>query len=271
MEPPTPTRRPGTALALAAVALVLVAAGVPAARLPVAALLVGGCAVLLAVRQPGSVAWASCVPVALALAWPGLAGRDLPLGPACADPASPILLRRLGEAVLVLGSVTVLVVVLRRAPGELGIARPGRRAAVAALALIAGGAIASLVAGPIVARPFFGDLAFEVPVAAFAPALAFAVANGVLEEVAYRGVLRTWLGEMIGVRRAILVQGLAFGLAHAGTDVTALLPVHVTLLSLAGIVAGIIAARMRSLWLVIAIHVGADIALYYGLACRVAP
>ncbi|HET7726369.1 MAG TPA: CPBP family intramembrane glutamic endopeptidase [Candidatus Limnocylindrales bacterium] len=270
MEPSTAARRRGATLAIAAAALVLVAAGVPAARLPVAALLVSGCAVLLAARQPGGIAWAGCVPVALALAWPEVAGRDLPLGPACADPASPILLRRLGEAALVLGSVAVLLAVLRRSPAELGIAGPGRQASAAGLALVAGGAVASLAVGPVVARPFFGEVAFEVPVAAVAPALAFAAANGVLEEVAYRGAMRTWLGEAIGVRPAILVQGVAFGLAHAGTDVTAFLPLHVTLLSLAGIVAGIVATRMRSLWLVVAVHVGADIALYYGLACRAA-
>ncbi len=77
---------------------------------------------------------------------------------------------------------------------ELGLARPGRAEALVAvggcLVLVAGG----LVIGPAVARPFFGELDYPVPLAALVPAILFGVANGVLEEVLYRGALQAWLG-----------------------------------------------------------------------------
>ena len=40
----------------------------------------------------------------------------------------------------------------------------------------------------------FGPIGFSMPLAAVLPALVFGVANGVLEEVVYRGVLLRWLG-----------------------------------------------------------------------------
>jgi len=83
------------------------------------------------------------------------------------------------------------------------------------------------------ARPFFGELDFPTPAAALVPAI-------------------------------------AFGMVHAGPDVLALLPVHIALMSAAGIAGGAARARLGSLWVPIGVHVGADIALYVGLACRAA-
>ena len=59
-----------------------------------------------------------------------------------------------------------------------------------------------------------------------------------------------------------------FGIVHAGPEVVTLRPLHVALLSGVGIAAGIARWRLGSLWIPIGIHVGADIALYVGLACR---
>ena len=70
--------------------------------------------------------------------------------------------------------------------------------------------------------------------------------------------------------RAIALQGLAFGIVHAGPEVLALLPVHIALMGAVGVAGGIVRARTGSLWLPIGAHVGADIALYVGLACRAA-
>jgi membrane protease YdiL (CAAX protease family) len=67
---------------------------------------------------------------------------------------------------------------------------------------------------------------------------------------------------------AIGLQGLAFGIVHAGPDVLALLPVHIALMAAVGVAGGVTRARLGSLWIPIGVHVGADIALYVGLACR---
>jgi membrane protease YdiL (CAAX protease family) len=101
------------------------------------------------------------------------------------------------------------------------------------------------------------------------PALLFAVANGVLEEVAYRGVLMRWLGRLVGIGPALIAQAVVFGLAHAGPEIApAMLPLHVTIMTGCGLALGLLVLRTRSLTLAIGIHIGADVALYFGLACR---
>ena len=99
----------------------------------------------------------------------------------------------------------------------------------------------------------------------------FGIANGVLEEVLYRGAMQAWLGRLAPVGWAIGFQGLVFGIVHAGPEVLTLLPVHIALLTAVGIGGGLVRWRLGSLWIPIGIHVGADIALYIGLACRAAP
>jgi membrane protease YdiL (CAAX protease family) len=69
---------------------------------------------------------------------------------------------------------------------------------------------------------------------------------------------------------AIGIEGLAFGVVHAGPEVLALLPLHIALMATVGIAGGAARARLGSLWIPIGVHVGADIALYVGLACRAA-
>jgi membrane protease YdiL (CAAX protease family) len=102
------------------------------------------------------------------------------------------------------------------------------------------------------------------------PALVFALSNGIMEEVAYRGALMGWSARVIGLGPALGLQAVVFGLAHGGPDVVgSALPVMIVLAA-GGLLAGIIAVRTRSLFLPIAIHVALDLPLYLYLACRVA-
>jgi membrane protease YdiL (CAAX protease family) len=95
----------------------------------------------------------------------------------------------------------------------------------------------------------------------------FAVANGALEEVIYRGALLGWSARVMGAWPAIVGQAVVFGLAHSGPDVAGS-PILLSIgLGIGGLVAGIISVRTRSILLPLAIHVGFDIPLYYGLAC----
>jgi membrane protease YdiL (CAAX protease family) len=252
--------------------LLLVGALVPDLRPLVALLVVSGWALLALTRRPGAIAWAAALPLAVVLTWPWLLGVDVPVGdPACRDVLSTITLRRIAVAVVGLAIVGALAVVYRSGRTELGLARPGRAEALVAvggfLVLVAGG----LVIGPAIARPFFGELDYPVPLAALVPAILFGVANGVLEEVLYRGALQAWLARLAPIGWAIAFQGLVFGIVHAGPEVLTLLPVHIALLTGVGIAAGLARWRLGSLWIPIGIHVGADIALYIGLACRAAP
>jgi membrane protease YdiL (CAAX protease family) len=249
--------------------LLLIGALVPSLRPFVALAVVAGWALQALVDRQRALAWAAALPLAVVLTWPWVLGADVPVGdPACRDVLSAIALRRIAVAVVGLAIVGLLAVVHRSGRRELGLARPGRREGLIALGgclvLVAGG----LVIGPAIARPFFGDLDYPVPLGALVPAVLFGLANGVLEEVLYRGALQAWLARLAPLGWVILFQGLVFGIVHAGPEVLALLPVHILLLTSVGIAAGLARWKLGSLWVPIGIHVGADIALYVGLACR---
>ena len=126
----------------------------------------------------------------------------------------------------------------------------------------------ALVLGAIVARPFFGQIDYSVAaLGAIPPALVFAVANGSMEELAYRGALLGWSARVMGVGPAVVGQAVVFGLAHSGSDVVGNgLPLMIAL-GVGGLVAGVIAVRTRSLLLPMAIHIGLDIPIYYAFAC----
>ena len=100
------------------------------------------------------------------------------------------------------------------------------------------------------------------------PALVFATANGVSEELAYRGALMTWTARVTGTWTALVAQAVVFGLAHGGPDVGGSPLVLMAVLGAGGFVAGWIALRTHSLLLPIAWHVALDLPLYAYLACR---
>ena len=256
-------------VAVAGPALLLAAAIAPELRPPLALAIALGWVVLRAGRRVPAIAWAAVVPLAIVLAWPWVLGPDLPVGdPACRDPLNPIVLHRVFVALVGLGIVALVAVAHRSDRHELGLQRPWSREAIAAMAGCIALVLAGLVIGPAVARPFFGRLDFPVPAAALVAALAFGIANGVLEEVLYRGAMQAWLGRLAPIGVAIAFQGLVFGIVHVGPEVIDLVPVHVALLTGVGIAAGLVRWRLGSLWIPIGIHVGADVALYIGLACR---
>jgi membrane protease YdiL (CAAX protease family) len=95
-----------------------------------------------------------------------------------------------------------------------------------------------------------------------------AVANGTMEELAYRGALMSWLRPPIGARLALLGQAVVFGAAHSGTDfVAAALPV-ILVIAAGGLVAGLIVRRTGSLLLPIVVHICFDVPLFYAAVCR---
>jgi membrane protease YdiL (CAAX protease family) len=252
--------------------LLLAGAMLPALRPPVALLVVLGWLLLRLARRRAAIAWAAVLPVAVVLVWPWVLGPDVAVGdPACRDPLSAIASHRVLVAAAGLALVAGLAAVHASGPAELGLRRPGRLEAGVALGAGVLLVAAGLFVGPAVARPFFGELDFPVPLEALLPAAAFGLANGGLEELLYRGAMQAWLARLAPVGVAIAVQGLAFGIAHVGPEVVDLVPVHVALLTSVGVTAGLARWRFGSLWIPIGIHVGADVALYVGLACRAAP
>ncbi len=268
-------RRGGGAMASAALdllpaALLATAAVVRPLRLPMPVVLVSG--FVLARRRDArrAPAWAATVPVAVSLAWgllpPPAGATD---GSTCSSPRAPFATWRAVEAVLALGTLAVLLPLVGGGVGELGLRRPTQRGGAAAAAVVVVCGPAGLVAGPVLAEPFFGPLPIRVgEPGAIVPALVFALSNGVMEEIAYRGSLQAWTARVTGPGPAIAGQALVFGLAHVGLDVTGPTLPLVAVMTAGGLLAGLIAWRTGSLLLPIAAHIGLDIPLYYGNACR---
>ena len=249
--------------------LLSVAAIEPLGRVVMLVLLVLGTAIATSRDAPVKWAWAATVPVALSLAFGAITAPTAALnGSDCANPLSPVATWRALEAVVVLGVLTTLALALKASASSLSLRWPARsvvRLAVLGF-LIAGPA--ALLLGPILARPFFGDVGYDVAlIGAIVPALVFAIANGVMEEVIYRGALLGWTSKVVGVWPAVIGQAIVFGLAHSGPDVAGSPIPLMLILGVGGLVAGAITVRTRSLLLPIAIHIGLDIPLYYAFAC----
>jgi membrane protease YdiL (CAAX protease family) len=250
------------------VGLLALAAALPWLRLPVLIILALGAAVAIARDAPVRWTWSGAVPVAISLVW----GTLLVQHPAtsladCANPASPVATWRALEAIVVLVAVAILAFVLHATTGSVSMrlpARPWWRWAL--LGFVVSGPIALLV-GPYLAAPFFGDVSYVVVLGAFVPALMFAISNGVMEEVAYRGALLGWSGKVMGTGPALIGQAIVFGLAHSGTDVVGFQVPLSLAMGLGGLVAGLITLRSRSLLVPIAVHIGLDLPIYFAFAC----
>ena len=264
-----PTDWPDFARSLVPLALLALAAAVVPLRIPVLVALAAGAAVGIARDAPVRWAWAAAVPVAVSLAWGVLpAPSAAPDGSDCDNPASPVAIWRMAEAFVVLASLTLLATVLKAPRSSLFLRWPASSVVRwSIIGFVVAGPLA-LVVGPLLARPFFGDVGYDATVVgAIVPALLFAAANGTMEELVYRGALLGWSARVMGIGPAVVGQAVVFGLAHSGADVVGNGLVLSLALGAGGLIAGIIAIRTRSLLLPIAIHVGLDIPIYYAFAC----
>jgi membrane protease YdiL (CAAX protease family) len=259
-----------SARALLPIILVVLAAAIRETRLAVVVALVAGTIVGIRRDAPVRWAWAAPVPVALSLTFGLLTPPAAnPGGADCTDPLSPPAAWRMLEAALTLGMVAGLAWLLRAPASSVWLRWPSTRVVVLALLGFGFFGILGLAVGPALARPFFGSFGLDTSdPAALLPAVLFALANGIMEEIAYRGVLMGWSARVIGLGPALVLQAVVFGLAHGGADVGGSPFVLMAALGLGGLLAGIIAIRTRSLLLPIAIHVALDLPLYVYLACR---
>ena len=169
---------------------------------------------------------------------------------------------------MVLAALAVLASQLKASRTSLGLRVPARSVVRwSVVGFLVAGPVALLL-GPILARPFFGDVGYDIAVVgAILPALVFAVANGSMEELAYRGALLGWSARVIGVWPAVIGQAIVFGLAHSSSDVVGYGVPLMLALGVGGLIAGVITVRTHSLLLPMAIHIGLDIPIYYAFAC----
>jgi len=210
------------------------------------------------------------VPIAVSLTWGALPAPAIPPNAAsCADPFASHALWRVGEAALVLAVLVVVAVLVDSGRQVLNLRRPSRP--IGLVAILGAGIVgpASVLVGPALAAPFFGQIRMATgDPAALVPALAFALANGTMEELAYRGALMGWSTPALGSRIALVGQAAVFGLAHLGPDfVGSPLPVLAAMVA-GGLAAGWLVRRTGSVVLPLALHIAFDIPLYYAFACR---
>lgn len=248
--------------------LLVLAAALPELRMAVLLGLAAGAAVAIVRDAPVRWAWAAATPVALSLLWGGLPAPTAAIdGSDCADPASPVATWRALEALVVLGALAGFAVVLKATPASLSLRWPARRwVRWAVVGFLVSGPVA-LLAGPYLARPFFGDVGYALVAGALVPALVFAVANGIMEEAIYRGALLGWSARVMGLGPAVVGQAVVFGVAHSGSDVIGLQLPLMLALGVGGLLAGVIAVRTRSLLIPMAVHIGLDIPIYFAFAC----
>lgn len=233
----------------------------------------------LVVRWQGrrSTVLAALLPVSAVLMWRGLpAPLADPAGLDCTNFLSPPAVWRFMAAAITIVVVGLLVADRRATLRELGLRLGSQRVvlvSLVALAVVAPLAVwfGNLVGG-LFGEVFFGSFALDFRPAALAPALLFAASNAVAEEVAYRGAMRAWLAPTLGIVGANLAQAILFGLSHTGDDfvgASAAIPTAAAMV-LVAFVGGVIVRRTGTLLPVVAVHLAADIPLYYYLACRAA-
>lgn len=275
---PSPPRRDPAALVVAWGPVVLLAAAAIAPDLRIPALVVVGTGAALALARPGgrppagvAAAYPALLPVAISLAFGLWADPAVATPGGCDDLLAPPVVRRVVQAIIVLGFVALLATRLGGL-AALGIRLPpDRRVTVLA---VAGPLIVTpvaLVVGPPLAEPFFGTVDIRVPtLAALLPATLMAVSNAALEEVVYRGTIQRWGIPAFGRAGAIAAQAVIFGSAHLGGDVTGGAALIWLGMVAAGIAAGVIADRTRSLLLPFTIHAAVDVPLALAKTCRFA-
>jgi membrane protease YdiL (CAAX protease family) len=253
------------------IGLIILAAAVPWTRPFVLVGLVAGAAVAVGRNAPVRWVWAAPIPVAVSLCWNLLVAPVAdPGGADCTSLGSPPAVWRLTEAILTLGVLALLASVLRARRGDLFLRGPARW--VVRMAVV--GAIVlgplGLLLGALLARPFFGTFSLDLSNLGFLlPALVFAGANGVMEELAYRGAMMAWTAKVTGIWVAVVAQAVVFGLAHGSASDVGGSPIVLTVvLGVGGLIAGLIAIRTRSLLVPIAWHVALDLPLYAYLGCR---
>ena len=233
-------------------------------------LLVIGFALAFVRRSELRWVWAAPIPIAVWLTWRILsAPLAHPGGLDCADAASPPAVWRLAQALLAMGTLAVLMGLLGVRASALWWRRPSLPIArLSVLGFLVAGPL-GLLLGAAIARPYFRtfDLNLADPLA-LVPGMIFSLSNGIAEEVIYRGAFMALAGRIIGLRAALVLQAVVFGLAHAGAHFLGS-PIPVVLsVGIAGYVAGLLVLKTRSLMMPIAVHVAVDLPVYAFFACR---
>jgi hypothetical protein len=187
----------------------------------------------------------------------------------CANLLSPPAVTRVAEALLIIALVSLLARRMGLGLSSLGLGRPTRPELCLGVVALTTIPLASLLVGSTLAAPFFGSIRLHLAEpAALIPAFGLAIANGVMEELAYRGALMSWLSRAATPAMGLLGQAVVFGAAHTGDDYVGEAWPVLVVVATGGLLAGLVTRRTGSLWLAIVVHIGLDLPLYYAAVCR---
>jgi len=259
-----------SAAAFVPIALILYADVVREARLLVLGVLLFGFSYTLARQSELRWAWAAPIPIAVWLTWRTISAPLAdPGGLQCADALSPPAAWRLAQALLALGTLGVLMGVLGTKPAAIWWRRPAVPVARLSVLGFFVAAPLGLLLSAAIARPYFGtfDLNISDPLA-LVPGLVFSLSNAIGEEVIYRGAFMAFAGRVIGLRGALVLQAVVFGVAHAGAHFMGSPMPVVLAVGFGGYVAGLLTLKTRSLMMPIAVHAAIDLPVYVFFACR---
>jgi uncharacterized protein len=103
---------------------------------------------------------------------------------------------------------------------------------------------------------FLGQVQNATPWVAFAGILGFAVVNSAWEELLFRGVLQTELINTWGIRLALVIESVAFGIAHANGIPSG--PLGIVMALVWGYLLSVIRLRTGGIGYPFLAHVGAD-------------
>jgi membrane protease YdiL (CAAX protease family) len=165
--------------------------------------------------------------------------------------------------VLVYAALVLVIPSLRRSVHWLKLGRWDRTATLAIVGIVLVSS-AALVLYQALVRPDLAALADQLPAGSLGGLIAFgalfAVLNAVLEEVIFRGVLYDALEAQYGPATAIVVTGLAFGVAHFQGYPPG--PVGAVLAAVYGLMLGLLRWRTGGLAAPTVAHVFADATIF---------
>jgi membrane protease YdiL (CAAX protease family) len=108
-----------------------------------------------------------------------------------------------------------------------------------------------------------------LPLSAIVPALPwvliFVLANGLAEELLFRGLLLPRLTPLVGVAPAVLVVSVVFTLWHLSASYAASLPIFLATVMVLAISWAVLTIKTDSLWGAVLFHAGADIPIVLAL------
>ncbi len=112
---------------------------------------------------------------------------------------------------------------------------------------------------------FGGNVSIQTSAPLLPLAMAFALSNGLREELLYRGLFLNHFRPLFGKLPSNVLQGLIFSWSHSPVTYTSDIAVFLAILIPLSLVYGYLVQRTGALWSSILVHAGGDVSIALGL------